>query len=227
MIYIALPSYDGTRRNASTFVEFTKHTRHDVVLMENSCSLLARCFNDCWVAALNARAKGNVTHFLMMHADIIPQAPFLDILVDEMTRVGADVLSVVSPIKCSEGVTSTSIEMQDKWHPRRLTMTEIFQRQETWTEEGLLVNTGLMLIDFTKPWVEEICFTINDEIRKKEDGTFEALVEPEDWHFSRQARGLGAKIFATRKIKLNHIGIGVFGNHGIWGTCTTDPVYRK
>lgn len=220
MIYVALPTYDGTRHNAAAFVELSGSGK-EVLLAEGSCSLLAHNFNRSWVDALNLRPK--VTHFLMLHADIVPSAPFLEPLLEEQARVGADVLSVVVPIKSHEGLTSTALESGDKWKPRRLTMTEVLAKPETWTEPGLLVNTGLLLVDFTRDWVEEVCFTVNDAVRRGRDGKFEAVVESEDWHFSRQVRALGVEPWATRKIRVNHVGSAYYGNATGWGTRSTDP----
>ena len=45
---------------------------------------------------------------------------------------------------------------------------------------------------------------------------------PEDWLFSRQARANGAKLFATREVKLLHRGPKSFGNMNAWGTAKTD-----
>ena len=43
-------------------------------------------------------------------------------------------------------------------------------------------------------------------IEKKDNGDLDFRVAPEDWNFSREAQALGAKVYATRKIALIHIG---------------------
>lgn len=191
MIFVGLPTYDGTRHNSHVMVELAQ-SPHQTLVMENSCSLLARGFNELWTAALNLVPRP--THFCLIHADVLPERPFFDRFLVEQAAVGADVLSVVIPIKNGDGVTSTALETKDPWRPNRLSLTEVFARPETWTESGLLVNTGLLLVDFSKPWVESICFTIRDRIERTSAGRFVPLVEPEDWSFSRQARALGATI---------------------------------
>lgn len=220
MIFVALPTYDGTRHNAASLVELAQGERK-TALAEGNVSLLAYNFNTFWADALNNRRE--TTHFLMLHSDVVPAPGFLDVLVREMERVRADVLSVVIPIKSKEGLTSTAVETDDRFRPRRLTMHEVFEREESFTEDGLLVNTGLMLVDFRKPWVEKIQFTVNDAIRKKADGTFEAVVEPEDWNFSRQVRTLGGALWATRKVQALHVGTTAYGNSNPWGTLKRDP----
>jgi hypothetical protein len=220
MIFVALPTYDGTRHNAASLVELA-HGEQKTALAEGNVSLLAYNFNTFWADALNHRPE--MTHFLMLHSDVVPAPGFLGILMSEMQRVQADVLSVVIPIKSKEGLTSTALETSDRWKPRRLSMSEVFERQESFTEDGLLVNTGLMLVDFRKPWVEKVHFTVNDSIRRKPDGTFEAVVEPEDWNFSRQVRALGGTAWATRKVQVLHVGASAYGNSGPWGTVKRDP----
>lgn len=223
MIFVALPTYNGTRHNASSFVELSKD--RDAVLVENACSLLAKNFNDCWVEALNMRPK--VSHFVMLHSDIIPESSFLDTLLAEQKMVCAQVLSVVVPIKSNEGLTSAALETGDRWRPRRLTMTDIYERPETWTDTKLLINTGLFVADFTQSWVEKIAFTINDSIVKNIDGKFEAFVEPEDWNFSRQLHALGVSPWITRKIKVGHVGPSYYWNDKPWGRYKTDPLHEK
>lgn len=71
-------------------------------------------------------------------------------------------------------------------------------------------------------WVERAYFTINDEIRRKPDGEFYAVVEPEDWFFSRKARELGATLFATREIAASHFGANNFNNTSPWGELEKD-----
>jgi hypothetical protein len=220
MIFVALPTYDGTRHNAASLVELAQG-EHKTALAEGNVSLLAYNFNTFWADALNHRHE--MTHFLMLHSDVVPAPGFLGTLLTEMERLKADVISVVIPIKSKEGLTSTAVETADRWKPRRLSMSEVFEREESWTEDGLLVNTGLMLVDFRKPWVDKIHFTVNDAIRKKADGSFEAVVEPEDWNFSRQVRTLGGVPWATRKVQVLHVGAMAYGNSNVWGTLKRDP----
>ena len=103
-------------------------------------------------------------------------------------------------------------------------MTEILDRPVTWTAPDLLVNTGLMLVDFREPWVERVCFTIRDKIHE-ENGTWVAEVEPEDWGFSRQARALGVPLHVTRRVAVMHIGSKAFPNDVKWGI-ETDPTWN-
>jgi hypothetical protein len=53
---------------------------------------------------------------------------------------------------------------------------------------------------------------VKDSITKDATGTYMVNCEGEDWGFSRQARRLGIPLWATRKVRLVHIGRGYFPN---------------
>src|SRR5271169_2349317 len=83
--------------------------KHRLKIQTNCASLLAHNFNRLWCAALNQREKLGLTHFAMHHADVAAPSGWLDTLVDEMHRVGADVLSCVIALKDARGLTSTAL----------------------------------------------------------------------------------------------------------------------
>jgi hypothetical protein len=74
---------------------------------------------------------------------------------------------------------------------------------ETWTEPGLLLNTGLWVCK-RGDWCEQVYFRQQDRVRRGAQGAFEVHTISEDWDFSRQVRQHGAKIYATRKVNLYH-----------------------
>jgi hypothetical protein len=223
-LFAALPSYDGRRVNGRALSDLLQIRNLEVRTYEVQGSLLAANFNRAWAQALNWQSD----FFLMLHDDIVPlQDEWIQIMFAELTQHKASVLSVVSPIKNPDGLTSTAVEAADLWHPRRLAMTEVMQKPETWTEPGLLLNDGLMLVDFRQPWVHEAYFTINDRIVRRPDGQYEHEVEPEDWFFSRRAQAAGAKLFATRKVLIQHIGSAGYDNTCAWGEHATDPEHAQ
>src|ERR1700730_152109 len=224
-LFLALPNYGFQRHNTvqllKAFVGGTSF--HEIFPEEQTSSLLARGFNTLWTKAL-AERKNGLTHFLMLHADVVPwDDGWLTQLHQEMVRIGAQVLSAVSPLKDWKGLTSTAL---DETPMRRLTMAEIMARPETFTDPDLLINTGMLLVDMRGDWVEQVYFTIKDGIRKNPDGSYTVLTESEDWGFSRQARRLGVQLWATRKVKLAHRGVGqgdIWTNFQAWGTEAHDP----
>jgi len=199
MILVGLPTVDGRRLNGEAVAYL--HAR-GLTTIEVRSSLLAYAFNQCLVAALNRR-KAGVTHFLLLHADVVPlDQDWLGAIVDVAARHAARVLSVLLPIRDDSGLTSTAIDT-DPWRPRKLSMTQMFDRPPTWTAPDLLVNSGFLLIDVRDPWIEQVHFTINDRLRY-EQGRWVADVESEDWNFSRQCRALGVDVWVTREIRARH-----------------------
>jgi len=232
-VFVGVPHYGSLVPEVLRSI-MTASTEAQVHVTTNGASLLAHNFNILWCSALNKRAESNLTHFAMHHADILAEACWLDKLLEEMRRVEADVISVVVPIKDSRGLTSTGMQDPQTMNIRRLTMAEImdlpvtFDAEDTrkfWEDDNprwLMVNTGLFLVDFTKPWVEESYFEIRDAIRRGEDGRFSAHVLSEDWHWSGMLARKGLRVFATRAVHVVHYGRADFHNNQVWG-CATDP----
>ena len=85
-------------------------------------------FSILWALALNASEAGQITHFAMLHDDIIPAAYWIDTLVDEMERRKLSLLSVPIPIKDHNGIVSSGIGQSAEpckiW--RRLTLWELY-----------------------------------------------------------------------------------------------------
>lgn len=209
-VLAAAPTYDGTRYNAMALLALQAAGAR---ILETRLSLLARGFNEAWTYALNDRS---FTHFLMIHADVAPTTPnWVTELLTLSLRYKATVLSVVLPIKTRHGLTSTAIETDDPWNPRKLSKAEVAQRPGTWTEEGLLVNTGLMVVDLRDRAIADsdgtIFFEIQDRIRVDyEQKRWVAESRPEDWEFSRKVRAAGGSVYATRAIEAGHYGTEVW-----------------
>ena len=232
-IFLALPHYGNIVPDALPSVMLPTQKHIELHLQTNGASLLAHNFNNLWCAALNIREKKKLTHFTMHHADIGGSPGWMDILLEELEKYQADVISVVIPIKDNRGLTSTGIQDPDTLQIRRLTMKEVSELPETFRasdvphppgrpEPHLMINTGLWLCRFTEPWVEEVYFEIRDSIIKTPEGRFIANVLPEDWNFSGWCARKGLKVLATRKVKAVHHGDTAFSNQGTWGDWSTD-----
>lgn len=251
-VFLALPTHiaTGTHRDAwMAFLTFSSIQNEISVIMSNACnSLLAHGFNLLWAEALARRKTDGVTHFAMLHGDVAPQRYWLDTLWEEITRLQADIVSAVIPIKSPGGLTSTGISsLADPWIVRRLTMTEIMDLPETFdinllrraetagADDELVVNTGCWIADLRKPWVDAVdergrlqCyFTIDDEVVRDAEGRYTASVAPEDWNFSRMVKTASseAKIYATRKVLIHHKGEASYPNNVVWGEEKTDRMW--
>lgn len=221
---IAIPSYDGSVDLKTITAVTLASENYTPNLITQRSSALGNCFNRLWAAALNARTQGMpITHFAMLHADIAPEEGWLDKMLAIMETTGADVLSAIVPIKSNDGLTSTALDTGTEWRVHRFTMKQVYKMEPTFTHPKLLLNTGLMLVDFRKPWIEKIHFTIRDGM-VKENGVFRPVMMSEDWGFSRDAVRLGAKLFATREVKVEHVGRSVYTNSRPWGLMEVDTI---
>ena len=207
-IFAGLPTSDGRRWNGKALAAL--HTSGLCCgSIEVVSSLLTFAFNQCWAAALTARASLGATHFLLLHGDVLPTSPdWLTNLALEMHfNPEMQILSVAVPVKSDHGRVSCALEKPDnQWDPHGLTATDLQARPVTWTEPGLLVNSGMLLVDIRRPWVEQVCFTIEDRIVERE-GVWRAEVFSEDWNFSRQAARLGVASWVTRRVSVVHMGV--------------------
>ncbi len=227
-------------------------------------SLLANTFNKAVCQALNdQRAGHDITHFAMLHDDVVPEDGWLNTLLEDMATSGADLVSAVVPIKNEFGLTSTAIDDPKDGYlvERRLTMKEVGNLPDIFTaadcgypDRALLVNTGCWVCDFTKPWRFFTKFEIRDRVVwvtqgkrylptevMNEDGTFKegfddptghwsADVDPEDWNFSRQLFRMGAKVVATKRVRLAHAGNLHYANYAssdgsMWGEWDHDRAF--
>lgn len=225
-VLVGMPGYTGLSGQAAAgFYRCTSDPRLARLWMQSG-SLLAHNHNLLWCGALNGFAAGELTHFACQHSDVEPEAGWLDVLLAELDATGLDVLGVPVPLKDERGLTSTAVARADgdPWRvQRRLTLTEIHTLPETFTSDDvggpLLLNTGLWVAKLGE-WSQRCWFTINDGIAQDPQGVWTALVEPEDWFFSRRLHELGVKVGCTRKVKLAHRGPVPFTNARPWGQAT-------
>lgn len=190
-------------------------------------SLLPRTFNGLFCQAMDLRDQGEVTHFAMLHDDIWPDNWWLNTLWREMQESGADLISVVAPIKdVPWWRTSTAIGLvDDPWIVPRYIRAEdreflptTFGAEHVCSEgELLLVNTGCWLADLRKPWWDEFCdaggFNFETRITRAEDGSRLTWIQPEDWRMSRFISLRGATLKATYAVRLRHRGMAWWSNY--------------
>ncbi len=190
-------------------------------------------YDTTWAAAINLYNEGEITHFCRLDCDVVPtHHNWLGVLIGELKKHDADIMSAVVPLKDERGFTSTSVDdTGDKWNPRIITMTEVMDRPETFTDPRILVNTGLYVVDLSKPWVhamnEDGSLACSHHMRNKivqgASGRWEPRMRSEDWELSRDMRKIGAtRQYATRKVHLFHEQ-PQYRNWEAWGTCQNDP----
>lgn len=199
----------------------------------HSSSLLTACFNSLWCEALNSREELALTHFCMNHDDVIPEDGWLSKLYYEMKKADADIISCVIAIKDPRGLSSTAIVDPVTKVMRRLTIHECLKLPTTFTpadmglpDHHLLINTGLWMCDFSKPWVEDVVFQQRDRNICK-DGKWKTQPFSEDWIFSKWACERGLKVAATNAIQIKHQGIMEYPNFADWGSWKTDQAKEE
>jgi hypothetical protein len=205
-------------------------------------------FNVLWCKALNAAARGNTTHCVMLHNDVVPEPNWLDKLLGVMERRNDDLVSVSIPIKDTRGLTSCGLgNPNDHWEVQKFSTTEVFSLPETFGRSDtvqcglnlddwpVMFNTGCWIADLRKPkWRElddqgraKFYFTMHDEILPDKNGELYPNFEPEDWFFSRLCAEHGIKYSVTREVKVRHFGQAAWSNDAEWGTQLTDEQFHK
>ena len=199
-------------------------------------------FDVLWMRALTRAAAGELDYFVMLHSDVAPAANWIDTLVSEMERTGADLISAVVPLKDPRGLTSTALSRpEDRWGAfRRLTVKELQMLPPTFDAADcgfdgfvLLHNTGCWIADMRRPIFRTqegnrtvLDFNFPRQIVRDEMG-YRLDRESEDWAFSRKLFKLGAKTFATSAVRLSHMdGAVPFPNWGNWGNQVHDEETR-
>jgi|SRR5262245_13569979 len=214
---------------------------HRVEVCKQKASLLTLNCNILWCSALNYRSTMNFTWFAMLHADIEPCDWWLDTLIEQADKHGADMMSAVVPIKDFTGMTSTAIARPDSSYGNfcRLTQTQVRNplfpdtfgiaeavdalaglpdpfRVPDAPKSALLVNTGCFVCRLDRPWCEKVWFEQSDAIEMRQ-GLWSPLYQSEDWNFSRRVAENGGKVMATRLVNLMHVGVAEFHSNGVWG----------
>lgn len=229
MIYLAIPN-SGTIDHGLIAATHMSSQNHSVQVCPRSNSCLAHNFNMSWCHALNLRKEKSITHFAMLHSDVVPEPWWLDTLMDELERTGADVVSCVVPIKDDRGLTSSGIGSLDTWDVYRSTMTEVHALPETYSltmmggdpyKNYLAANVGCWVCRWDGSWEEKFSrrggFRVLTTIVQHADGNYRASFFPDDWDFSRWGHLNGLKVMNTRKVKLSHNGNIAYRNDFAWG----------
>lgn len=184
------------------------------------------------VLTMNESGAG-FTHFAVVQDGIVPNDWFLDVLMEDLLGNGLDMVSSVVPYANDTGCTTTAIDdPSDRYCPtRRLTLNEVFRLSEVFTatdcgypNHKMLLANECFVVDVTKPWYYDtdengdfkIRFSNGGRMRRLKDGRIWAMRD--DWGFSRDIQGQGAKVAATRRVVLtNDSDRFPYPNQAPWG----------
>lgn len=227
-VIVALPNRPGDSVSGKTVASLNSTgTDHKLLWVHGrSMSLLNYNFNIAWTDALNRR--GEFDYFVMLHADVAPEPGWIDKLIAEYERVGADVLSCVIAIKDEDGLSSTGIMNWNDRVMRKISIAQALQLPKTFDAQTvgadvLLLNTGCWICRMDQPWVEKACFRSFDWTYQDGNGEWKAGCIGEDYLWSVDLARLGVKTFATTAVKILHAGTFDYPNHVAWG----DPDARE
>lgn len=204
--------------------------KHRVANMPLQFGDIPHNFNMIFCEALRQRHSENVDHFAMLHTDIGAERAWIDTLIEELDRTGADIMSVVVAIKDNRGLTTTGVRYPGVWGTRRLTMKEVMRLPETFAitdtdepDQILAINTGCWVARFPKDgWPDRFPGFQNEHRIVWRNGEPVPDFDSEDWLFSDWAHAQGLKVYATRKVKAFHRGALDYPNDCAWGTCATE-----
>lgn len=245
-VLIGSPNHDGRMDadGAAALYCLPSNRKHECHAVNKTSSLLTLNCNILWCHALNARADG-FTWFAMLHSDIRPDNYWVDTLIEEAEKHGADMMSACVPIKDYRGLTSTGVfHSSNPWNPQyRITLHQLHEKlPETFgfeeasdalmagvstVEDGftLDVNTGCCAVRLDRDWAEKVWFENHDRIMFK-DGKWVPETQSEDWVFSRKISNAGGKVMATRRVKCWHNGVGTWRSDKVWGQETDEDILK-
>jgi hypothetical protein len=208
-------------------------------------------FNTLWAMGLNRAAKGEISHFAMLHADVAPEAGWLDLLIEECDKHQADLVSAIVPLKDGRGITSSGVgRLGNPWGGayRRIAIRELPGLPDTFDATSLgygrlplLHNNGCWVADLRRAVFTESadCLCENRPAQALEamfafprrivrfNGQWMVQGESEDWYFSRRLWELGARTYLTKRVRLSHLdGATAYPNYGLWGTQEHDEQTR-
>jgi hypothetical protein len=186
-------------------------------------------FNMLFCEALNGRANG-ITHFAMLHDDCQPMPGWLDVLIEEMDRVDADIMSTVLGIKDDRGLTTTGVRYPGTWGTRRFVTRELMRLPETFciadTDEPdaiLAIGTACWICRLPKDgWPDRFPGFQNEHKITWHAGEPAPQFDSEDWLFSDWAASQGLRVYSTRKVVMFHQGAKFYPNTGMGGTWETE-----
>ena len=217
--FIGIPTHDNRICYETAMSLYATGTDNAVVSIKGM-SLLSCNFNVLLCDCLNQADREGITHFCLLHSDIVPRTDgWLAKMLDIMRRDQLQILSVVSPIKATtpENEGAISCGLSSDTGLDRLTLDRLkdlpatFGRPEckaAFGNDRLVFNSGLLLVRLQGFDAEKCFFRMEDHVRKVA-GTYHVACLPEDWMFSAMAMRACYKYAVTTEIELTH-----YGTHG-------------
>ena len=227
-VFLAIP---GRMQDACVSGMFEPTQRHRIQIVPNPEGNLCDCFNTLWCVMCGQDEC--LDWWAMLHTDILPSRFWIDTLIEEAERTGADVMAAHVRIGNQRGLTSTGIRYGSDC-VRRLSMREIFNLPETFSikdtdaaDQDIGYPTQGCWVARVGPWIDGFpgFHTTNRIVAKH--GIRVPESDSEDWRFSEWAHHEGLKVYATRKVVTDHEKRMRFSTAAPEGEWLTDQKFVK
>lgn len=204
--------------------------KHNVSAVVINSGCLPHGMNCTFHEFFNGFKNDKFTHFGMIHSDMRPDKHWIDTLIEEMDKHGADFISAAARIKDDRNLTNMGVQKPGEPNTRRITMTELFELPETFSVADTIYpdywpafNTGACLVK-AGPWMDAFeGFRVANWFTKGPDGDQRfSQFYPEDWGFTSWLHTQGCKVMATRKVRTWHTGLKEWGTDRDEGTWNRD-----
>lgn len=241
-VFMALPRY-GQSDTESVRAACVWATDDKILatLGDDVGSALCFGFNKLFCLCLNDHQ--GFDYFAMLHSDVFPRGPWLDVLIEEMDKYNLDVIHASCMIKDFRGLTSTAVGPRNTpWgNIRRITVEELHKLPETFVVDdvlrlwgspsipnaALLNNTGCMVVKVA-PWCRRFLleegFNFKDKVEEV-NGKLVAYFAPEDWNMGRWCARNGVRVGGTRRVQTEHFGRAAYSTGIVWGEWSQDKYF--
>ncbi len=228
VVFLALPTAGNIKPCAAEAIHVCSGKGLKVRPRYNQFGDVCHNFNMLWCEALINRPT--YTHFAMLHDDCQPKPGWLDVLLEELDRVDADIISTVLAIKDPRGFTTTGIRYPGTTQCRRFTKKELWRMPETFSiadtdepDQILAIGTACWVCRLpVAGWPDKFPGFQNEHRIEWHGGEPSANFDSEDWIFSEWAANQGLKVYSTRKVHMGHQGAAFFMNNDNFGSVETE-----
>ena len=214
-VFVGIPTYDEWMHCNTAVGLIHAGKRYSLMIKIVGSSALPFAFNQLWCSGVLSGSK----YFAMIHADVGPDAYWVDTLVDELEKHDADIMSAVIPIKDHSNCYSVAMCHDGQAAHYRLTADDIVKLPETFSTDDMrevtgqdgwmCANTGLWVCRMDRPWVRFPGFQFITGIDWEQEKPVCNFI-PEDWDLSQVLHRGGYKVMCTSKVRCTHA-----GNH-VW-----------
>jgi hypothetical protein len=218
-VFLGIPTYDEWVHTNTMMGVIHASKKHHLQMQVIGSSVTPFAFNQLWCTGVLSGAE----YFAMCHADVGPDAYWIDTLIEELENTNADIMAAMIPIKDAARVYSVAMCHDNEPAHYRLTVEHAKNLPDTFFtedmhrvtgEDGLLcANTGLWVCRLDRPWTRQVDFAFDTSIDWSREKPRCHLI-PEDWRLSQILHRGGYKVACTKKVKCTDAGQHTWVSYG-------------